>query len=139
MTDYIKKADAYRIAVHGTDPDVAYKIQQLQPDRIVRINLNEKIKVKLTDYGKDIYFHRFDYVNKMARQTVIKPRFPDVDSDGYTSFQLWDFINIYGGHFVLGSSQNVICPLEIVYTDDEDLLMKELTGAEKCDKVEVEE
>lgn len=23
MTDYIKKADAYRIAVHGTDPDVS--------------------------------------------------------------------------------------------------------------------
>lgn len=32
MTDYIKKADAYRIAVHGTDPDVAYKIQQLKSD-----------------------------------------------------------------------------------------------------------
>ena len=26
----------------------------------IKINLNETVKVKLTDYGKDVYYHQFD-------------------------------------------------------------------------------
>ena len=29
----------------------------------IRINLNEAVKVKLTDLGKDIYYHQFDELN----------------------------------------------------------------------------
>lgn len=29
-----------------------------------KLDLNSLIRVKLTDYGKDIYYHRFDEVNK---------------------------------------------------------------------------
>lgn len=47
MTDYIKKADAYRIAVHGTDPDVAYKIQQLQPENVIEApKLHIEVKMR---------------------------------------------------------------------------------------------
>ena len=38
----------------------------------VRINLNEWVKVKLTDHGKEIYYHRYDEVNKRL-QRPIKP------------------------------------------------------------------
>lgn len=30
----------------------------------VKINLNQWVKFKLTDYGKNIYYHRFDELNK---------------------------------------------------------------------------
>lgn len=46
--EYIKKADAYRIAVHGTDPDVAYKIQQLQPENVIEVS---DITIKETDWS----------------------------------------------------------------------------------------
>lgn len=80
----------------------------------VRINLNEVIKVKLTDLGKDIYYHQFDELNRRRGRIVIEPFFPKEDAEGYTKFQLWEFMEIYGKH--IGMAQpNVIKPLEIVY------------------------
>lgn len=83
----------------------------------IKININKTIKVKLTDLGKEIYYHRFDDVNKMARSEVIKPTMPDVDEEGYTRFQLWYFMQLYGEHFDM-CKPKVIDPLEIVYDDE---------------------
>lgn len=51
----------------------------------IRLNLNDSVKVKLTDHGKDIYFHRYDELDKKLGR---KPtgHFPPVDEDGYTEF-----------------------------------------------------
>lgn len=80
----------------------------------VRINLNEVVKVKLTDLGKDIYYHQFDELNRRYGRIVCKPLFPKEDADGYTEFQLWNFVEIYGEHIGM-AKPNVIEPLEIVY------------------------
>ena len=79
-----------------------------------RINLNERIKVKLTDYGKEIYYRRFDDLFRQTELSVFKPEFPKTDEEGYTTFQLWDFIHIYGNYIGMGLPE-VIKPLEIVY------------------------
>lgn len=83
---------------------------------LIAVNLNERVRVKLTDYGKDIYYHQFDELNREAGKQVIKPRFPKEDENGYASFQLWDFMNIYGKYMILGAPE-VIKPLEIVLTE----------------------
>ena len=80
----------------------------------VRINLNEFVKVKLTDLGKDIYYHQFDKMNQQWGRIVCKPSFPKEDAEGYTKFQLWDFIEIYGKHIGM-TKPNVIEPLDIIY------------------------
>lgn len=84
-----------------------------QPEPI-RINLNEPIKVKLTDWGKEIYYHQYDRTNQIAGREICKPRFPKEDENGYTEFQLWCFIELYGEHMGM-TLPNVIEPLEIVY------------------------
>ena len=84
---------------------------QLEP---ICINLNEPIKVKLTDWGKRIYYHRYDRINRMAGREICKARFPREDENGYTEFQLWCFIELYGEHMGM-TLPNVIEPLEIVY------------------------
>jgi hypothetical protein len=84
---------------------------QLEP---LRINLNEPIKVKLTDLGKEIYYHQHYMVNQIAGREICKPRFPKEDENGYTEFQLWCFIELYGTHMGM-TLPNVIEPLEIVY------------------------
>ena len=64
-----------------------------------KIYLNDTVKVKLNDFGKDIYYHRFDDLIATMNKKGIKPierRFPKVDEDGYTKFQLWCFIELYG-------------------------------------------
>lgn len=77
------------------------------------VNLNDYVKVKPTDCGKEIYYHKNDKVNKIYGRRVIKPSFPRVDSEGYTKFQLWDFINIYGNYMDI-CDENVIDPLDII-------------------------
>lgn len=86
---------------------------QRKPEPI-RINLNELIKVKLTDWGKEIYYHQYDKTNQFAGREICKPKFPKEDENGYTEFQLWDFMELYGKYMGM-ISPNVIEPLEIVY------------------------
>ena len=80
----------------------------------IRINLNESIKVKLTDWGKEIYYHQYDRTNQIAGREICKPRFPKEDENGYTEFQLWYFMELYGKHMGM-TLPNIIEPLEIVY------------------------
>ena len=67
-----------------------------------KFNVNELVKVKLTDVGKDIFYHQFDELNVMCKEVVIEPRYPKVDADGFTEFQLWDLMNTYGPHLKVG-------------------------------------
>ena len=48
---------------------------------MIKINLNETVKVKLTDLGKDIFYHRFDDLNKYYGRQIVKPQFPKCDKD----------------------------------------------------------
>jgi hypothetical protein len=89
------------------------QLPSAQPEPI-RINLNEPIKVKLTDCGKEIYYHQYDRVNQIAGREICKPKFPKEDENGYTEFQLWCFMELYGEHTGM-TLPNVIEPLEIVY------------------------
>ena len=72
----------------------------------ISINLNDWIKVKLTFYGRQVF-------NTYYSALDIKPPVIEVDDNGYSAFQLWDFIQIFGSHIYMGA-QNVIEPLEII-------------------------
>lgn len=89
----------------------------------MRINLNETVKVKLTDHGKMIYYHRYDDINKRVGKEVCKPSLPEEDEDGYSKFQLWDFMNLYGKYLTAGY-QDILKPLELVY----ETIEKQQTG-----------
>lgn len=96
--------------------DIGAAVDMIIKERIERmfiVNLNDVIKVRLTDLGKDIYYHRYDNLNRKAGREICEPKFPDVDEEGYTSFQLWDFISLYGGYIGM-ARQNVIEPLDII-------------------------
>ena len=93
--------------------ETAIQSLSAQPEPI-RINLNESVKVKLTDWGKEIYYHQYDRTNQIAGREICKPEFPKEDENGYTEFQLWCFIELYGIHIGM-TLPNVIEPLEIAY------------------------
>ena len=102
----------YNRAINDVQKMVLH-LPSVQPEPI-RINLNEPIKVKLTDWGKEIYYHQYDRTNQIAGKEICKPKFPKEDKNGYTEFQLWCFIELYGEHMGM-ILPNVIEPLEIVY------------------------
>ena len=85
-----------------------------------KLNLNSIIKVKLTNYGKEVFYHQYDELNEFFGKKYLKPEFPDVDSEGYSEFQLWDFMYVYGKCMTMGAP-NVIEPLNI-YINDDDLV-----------------
>ena len=77
-----------------------------------KINLNDRIKFKLTPLGAEIYYHQYDEINKKAGRTVIEPHMPKIDKDGYTEYTLWAFMELYGNHIGVGK-RNVIDSIDI--------------------------
>ena len=87
-----------------------------------KINLNSEIKVKLTPFGAEIFYRQYDEVNKRILSNggeALTPRMPQIDKDGFTKFQLHDFINTFGEYMIVGQ-KNVIEDI-CIYMDDEDL------------------
>ena len=83
-----------------------------------KFNINDFIKVKLTSFGKDVYYHQYDDWNKKYNLVVpITPMELKVDEDGFTEFQLWDFMNIFGKYFFNGSVEQIM-ERNNIYFDD---------------------
>lgn len=84
----------------------------------VHINLNEVVKFKLSDHGKDIFYHQYDSINEYMKThggRIIEPSMPKVDEDGYTEMQLWVFMELYGKHMGNGM-KNCIENNDLIYT-----------------------
>lgn len=87
-----------------------------------KVNLNVIVKVKLTDLGKNIYYHRFDNLNEWITNRGGDPlerTYPEVDDEGYSEFQLWHFMKLYGP-YMNTVAPSVVEPLNI-YINDNDL------------------
>lgn len=59
------------------------------------INLNSFVKVKLTDYGKQCYIED-------PKKYYESPELRETDDKGYTKFQLWDLMSIFGPYMMNG-------------------------------------
>lgn len=122
ISELCKKNDELQKQISELESELAVKEEPLPfscdecEGKIAKINLNDNVKVKLTPYGAEIYYHQFDETNKQARRTVIEPYMPEIDKDGYTQFQLHHFVNLYGEHIRMGN-KNVIEPLDIILCD----------------------
>ena len=81
-----------------------------------KINLNDRVKVKLTVLGIKTYINYMDEVNNgRIKNPAIKPKdcIPKIDDDGYSTFQLWQLFNIYGEHMTM-ASEPMVLPLDII-------------------------
>lgn len=63
---------------------------------MIEYNLNKTVYVKLNNVGKDIYKN---YIQNLNSNFSVEP---EVDENGYTKFQFWDLIHIYGEYIGLG-------------------------------------
>lgn len=81
------------------------------------LNWNSTVKVKLTELGKDIYYHRFDRL--IDKGVNIERTFPRVDENGFSEFLLWSFIQLYGEH--IGMAFPDVVDTINFFINDEDL------------------
>ena len=69
-------------------------------------NINEIVKVKLTQKGKLIYSEHQIEIQKRFNRDKIKIDLPlnaKIDNEGFSSFQLWRFMEIFGSHIYCGA------------------------------------
>lgn len=87
-----------------------------------KLNLNDHIKVKLNDLGKDIYYHQYDSLIEIMNSRGVRPispSYPPVDKDGYSTMQLWYFIELYGPH--IGMTKPNVTEDLFIYIDERNL------------------
>ena len=87
------------------------------------LNLNDMIKVKLTDYGKDVYYHKND--DLISKGVPIERYHPRVDDEGYTDIQLWQFMKIFGPAIKFGMPEQII-ENNTIYIKEESIEMTNL-------------
>lgn len=64
-------------------------------------NINYAVKVKLTERGFQIHEKYYKELRKeYFRLEYLKP---EVDEDGYSKFQMWTLMDIFGSHIHIGS------------------------------------
>ena len=82
----------------------------------VVVNLNDTVRFKLTEHGKEVYRAQFDELNEFlkSKRAPLCPRpEPDIDAEGYTKMQLWNFMEVFGPHTGMGLKP-CIEPINIV-------------------------
>lgn len=68
-------------------------------------NINDYVKVKLTEKGKYIYYHQHDELNEEILKwggRLLNPIELKYDDEGYVEFQMWDLMEIFGRHLCIG-------------------------------------
>lgn len=73
-----------------------------------KINLNDKIKVKLTQYGKECYIQYLKEVLNITKDPYFLNEISEVKNNEYFYFQLWDFMYIFGNKMVMGCKQIIV-------------------------------
>lgn len=69
-------------------------------------NINDKIKVKLTEHGRSIMEKDVtDTLGRLKGFNISDYSPYHTDDKGYTEFQLWNFMRIFGPHFWNGCPQ----------------------------------
>lgn len=76
-----------------------------------KINVNQTVRVKLTEYGVDAFK---EYYGRFSRQAT-----PLMDMDGYTTFQLWELMQLYGPHMEMANPKGVPFDTEIFIGRDD--------------------
>ncbi len=69
-------------------------------------NINNKVRVKLTDYGREVLMSDHELFWKNAGRTM-EYHPPKEDENGWSTWQLWSLMSYLGKHISLGGS-NVI-------------------------------
>jgi hypothetical protein len=66
-------------------------------DHVVEFNLNGYVQVKLTDHGRRIHREWHDELDKFARGHI-GIYTPPEEKDGWSRWQAWELMSIFGDH-----------------------------------------
>ncbi|RYI30554.1 hypothetical protein EVU96_09060 [Bacillus infantis] len=68
----------------------------------MKLNINQQVKVKLNEKGKELLFNHYD-------EFVLQ-----LDQDGYYKIQLWKLMQVFGNHLHMGKELPFEAEIEVV-------------------------
>ena len=84
------------------------------------ININDYVWVQLTDIGKQVYYDFYDYYDRLSMSSFGAPELKE-DKDGYSAFQIWEFMQIFGPKTYMGMVGTPIKNNNIQFRGDTDV------------------
>ena len=81
------------------------------------VNINQYVRVKLTDHGREILRRKHDERNNFAQGSLGEFIQPKEDENGWAKFQLWDLMNCFGSSIDMGKNVPFSTTIEIVEGD----------------------
>lgn len=85
----------------------------------MKFNINDYVKVKLTAKGKEILISNEERLRKEYK--IVPELTIKYDENGYTSFQMWELMSLFGESIYLGTT----IPFEVDIIIDDAYLQKE--------------
>ena len=70
----------------------------------MNINLNNNVKVKLTQYGKEILKHNHQELSNKLTYQLGSYKEPTEDSEGYVQMQLWVVMSTFGPYLSMSGT-----------------------------------
>lgn len=97
----------------------------------MKINLNNMVKFRLTQHGRDILsFKQYEYACQTSvlacnpERFILDPnmyQYPHViEKDGYCYMQLWEFMHTFGEFMVLGVNDMCVEGNELIFEEETD-------------------
>ncbi len=71
-------------------------------NKYIPFNLNHNVKIKIKPKGFKILESAYNEQNIFYGGKLLPYQAPEVDTEGYTTYQAWDFINKFGAYFYCG-------------------------------------
>lgn len=103
----------------------------MEKKQTIRVNLNNYIRFMLNDRGKEIYSHRNDKENEYIKThnkdkdthlKLLPTNPPKVDEQGFSTFQLWEFMEIFGSYVSMGLPNIWVDRQIYLYIDDYEVM-----------------
>lgn len=88
--------------------------------KLVPFNVNSFIRVRLTDKGVEILRRRHQTLWEMVyahSSREIPPFRLDTDDEGWTRFQMWDFIQVFGPVTGMGVQESYSTNIQIEFVE----------------------
>lgn len=85
----------------------------------MKFNINNNVKVKLTDFGRKVHRENinktFEFIPKFRTDEYYNQYYkPKEDKDGWSKWQMWDLMANFGPHIRLGGQVPFETEIEIL-------------------------
>ena len=104
----------------------------------MKFNINNEVRVKLTDEGIRIYEKRYRDITKRlpneAKKHMERFRRPESDEEGYSRMQLWELMNLYG-EYMYNGNMDIPFETEIDIPDEYLISHTEQSGKKMVKKI----